>query len=490
MVPIASVLIGLTLESEPTVGVERMTSLTLFSLAVIVSAAISRKHYWVALSIGGGTPIGATFLASGNAVPTFYAAAIGAAVGLVVRAVRDTRDPDFARPPGFDGAAQLLLFTGWSIVITALAPLLFFGTIVFLGPNPDSRSSVPAELTTSNLAQLVYLLLGVSVVFFLAGCRTLGPEVVGLGAFLVTVLSFWRYLHQLVGLPFPEGLFDNNTTYAFIETLPGGAPRFRGILSEPSGLALSSLVTITFAVAVAPQLRGWRRVGVLLIAAMAALMAVISTSTTFVIVAVIVGVIAAIMFLRRLFLGHGRPQITALLLVCAAMVVAVFALPLLVQLVSEVVAEKFGTASYTDRTVSDARSYAILLEKFGLGVGLGSNRSSSFTAFLLSTVGIPGFILFAWAIVALVRPALHSPTARPVLWTLLTVLVSKAVSSPDLADSSGILYLCLGFLAWQGEQVRRNERLSLRGAELSSFGRLRLSKASRSRGGSSAGQET
>lgn len=464
-----------------------MTSLTLLSLAVIVAAAISRKHYWLALSIGGATPIGATLLVGDVAVPTFYAAAIGAVVGLVIRILRNTRQPDFAVAPGFDGAAPLLAFTGWGIVSTVLAPVLFFGTVVYLGPNPDSRATIGSGLSTSNIAQIGYLILGVAVIFFVAGSRNVGPGVVGVAASLLTLLSFWRYLNQGVGVPFPEGLFDNNTTYAFIETLPGGAPRFRGILSEPAGLALSSLVTISYSLSRATQLRGARRAGVLVVAAMAGIMALISTSTTFVVVAIILAVLAGLAFLRRLVREGQGPQYLALAGVLAAMVASVFALPLLVDLVSQVVAEKLGTSSYADRTLTDNRSYEIVFEKFGLGVGLGSNRSSSFTAFLLSTTGIVGAVLFIWTVWALVRPALHVPSMRPVIWALVAVLVSKVISAPDLADPSGVLYLCLGVLAWQGVQARRLRRLGADGGA-DAAGARRAARSSR-RAETEAGQE-
>ena len=464
----------------------RMTSLTVISLVVILSAAASRKYYWVALAIGGATPIGAAFLAAGNALPTFYAAAIGAVVGLIIRSVHSTRQPQFAASPGFDGAVPLLLFTLWGVVITVVAPVLFFNTVVYLGPNPDSKSAVHAVLTTSNVAQIGYLLLGVAVVFFLAGSRDLGPGVVGLAASLLTLLSFWRYLHQAVGLPFPEGLFDNNTTYAFIETLPGGAPRFRGILSEPAGLALSSLVTIAYSLSRAAQVTGVRRFWVLVVAAMAAVMAAISTSTTFIVVALILAGLAGVAFLRRVFLGSGGPKVVAILGLALTLVAAVFALPLLIDLVSQVISEKLGTSSYADRTLTDNRSYQIFFEKFGLGVGLGSNRSSSFTAFLLSTTGIPGIALFAWTVYSLLRPALHVPQMRPVVWALVAVLVSKAISAPDLADPSGILYLALGVLAWQGVQLRRERRL---GTEAGAPSRRRSARVAQTMS-SPNGQET
>ena len=439
-----------------------MTALTpIIVLAMFIGALSGR--YWVALAIGGATPIGAALLAGDNAVPTFYLAAAGALVGILLRQLRQLGSGGSVPRSSFSAATPLLLFAAWAIVNTVLAPVLFFNTIVFLGPNPDSKSNIPATLTTSNFAQIGYLVLGLAVVFFLAGSRNIGVGVVGTAASLVTILSFWRYLHTIVGFPFPEELFDNNTTYTFIETLPGGAPRFRGILSEPAGLALSSIVTIAYSVSRAAQVRGLRRGGVIAVAAMAALMAANSTSATFVVVAVILGGIAVVAFLVRTVRDDGSPKYVAVLLVCAVAIAALYALPYLAGLVSEVIGEKLGTSSYSDRTLTDNRSFQIVLEKYGLGVGLGSNRSSSFTAFLLSTTGIVGFGLFVWAVVATVRPVLSDRAMRPALWALVALLIAKVVSSPDLADSSGIMYLSLGVLAWQNVQQRRARTLLLDG---------------------------
>jgi hypothetical protein len=438
-----------------------MTALTPVILAAMLIGALSGR-YWVALAIGGATPIGAALLAGDNAVPTFYLAAVGALVGVVLRQLRSL-DLGAQANASFAAATPLLLFAGWAIVTTVLAPVLFYNTIVFLGPNPDSKSNIPATLTTSNIAQIGYLVLGLAVVFFLAHSRNLGSGVVGIAASLVTILSFWRYLHTLFGAPFPEGLFDNNTTYTFIETLPGGAPRFRGILSEPAGLALSSIVTIAYSVSRASQTRGLRRVGVLAVAVIAAVMAANSTSATFVVVAVILALIAVIAFVVRLVRNDGTPKYLAVLIVCAGAVAALYALPYLAGLVSEVVGEKLGTSSYSDRTLTDNRSFQIVFEKIGFGVGLGSNRSSSFTAFLLSTTGVVGFGLFVWAVVATVRPIMQVKAMRPALWALVALLISKVVSAPDLADSSGILYLSLGVLAWQNVQQRRAGGLVVEG---------------------------
>ena len=58
------------------------------------------------------------------------------------------------------------------------------------------------------------------------------------GAFLAVLLrGLYNDLYLQIGLPFPEGVFDNSPSFAYIETAPNNVERFRGISSEPAGLA-------------------------------------------------------------------------------------------------------------------------------------------------------------------------------------------------------------------------------------------------------------
>ena len=68
---------------------------------------------------------------------------------------------------------------------------------------------------------------------------------------------------------------------------------------------------------------------------------------------------------------------------------------------------------------------------------MGANRASSFVAGLLSTTGLIGALLFAAAVVTLVRRSSSVREYRPVIWALVTSLVRKAVAGTDLSDSSG-----------------------------------------------------
>lgn len=89
------------------------------------------------------------------------------------------------------------------------------------------------------------------------------------------------------------------------------------------------------------------------------------------------------------------------------------------------------------RTEADAHALWLLGQSFGLGVGMGSNRASSFLTTLLSNTGVLGFLLFfaafAYQLRALARRALAEADA-PSMFFLggsVSVLISMVIAIPD-----------------------------------------------------------
>ncbi len=426
-----------------------MTTLTLITVAIIVFFGIfSTRGYGWALALGGATAAGAAIVVGETSVPTFYAMAIGTVVALILRllgAARST-DPSPTRHGLAPGVLELVLFTLWSTLVTLVAPVLFDGLAVRI-PTDATRRLTAGDLTSSNLAQMIYLVLGVCVVAFLARSASAVPQLIGLAAGATTVLSLWRYLHQIAGLPFPEGLFDNSPGFAYIETAPNDVQRFRGILSEPAGLAASSLVTISYLVPRSLQLQGWRRATALLVAGVAGYLGSISTSATFVVAGGLIAVIAGVSFGVG-FLLRGRSMSAVVGILCCGLVIAaLWVVPVVARFVESTINEKVSSSSYDNRSTLDTVSLSIFLDTFGIGTGLGANRASSFFAGLLSTTGLLGTLLFALAIATLIYRGGSVRAFRPVVWALVAFLVVKVVSGPDLSDSSGILWISLGLLA-------------------------------------------
>jgi hypothetical protein len=424
----------------------QLTSLTILTLAAILVGIFGSRGYGVALAFGGVTAAGAAFVAGSTVVPTFYAIAVGAFVAIVVRVIKRTRSPDpFVEPPTPGGVALVLLLL-WGTLVTLAAPEMFSG-ITVLNPGGSLAQLQSGVFSASNFAQIVYLALGVSVALYLARSRSAGPELIGISAGLTILLSFWSYLHHLVGLPFPTGFFDNSPSFAFIDTAAGGAERFRGILSEPSGLAAASLVAVCYMASRAVRVSGWRRWGAIAVALIATYLASISTSGTFVVAGVIVAGLAIAAFVVRFILRGRRVHPAVVVAICAGGLASVWVLPTIIAFVSDTVTNKTTSSSFTDRSSANALSYKLFLETNGFGVGLGANRPSSFAADLVSTVGLIGTLLFAVPVIYLIWRSLSIDRYRPVVWALVALLIVKIVASPDLSDSSGVLWISIGLLS-------------------------------------------
>ena len=452
-----------------------MTSLTLVTILIVVYGVLGRNGYGRALALGGVTASGAAAIVGDIAVPTFYAIALGTVVALGLSLLGNGRTPHAIRRALPPAVSLLLCFLIWSVLVTLVAPVLFDGMTVLVPPRPIRLAAT--IFTNSNYAQVIYLMLGVSVVLYLARSARSRPELIGLLAGLTTLISLWRYLYQLIGLPFPEGVLDNSPAFAYIETAPDDVERFRGIASEPAGLAGSCLVTIAYMLSRSLQVRGWRRAASLLVAAVAAYLGVISTSTTFVVggvaIALIAGFAAALGFLLR------RTHISAIASVvgCALVVAAIWILPIIADFVETSVNEKVSSPSFTERSSANSASVSIFIDTFGFGVGLGANRASSFVPSLLSTTGIIGTLLFGAAVATLIRRSAPIREYRPVVWGLVGLLVVKVISGPDLSDTTGVLWISLGLLSHAALKANWNApKVSLAGGGLGETpGRWRLS---------------
>jgi len=418
--------------------------MTLLTVVVVLYGVLSARGYGRALALAGATPVGAAVVLGSVAVPTFYAAALGAAVGVALRFLQHVRSSAGDEVDRVPGVRPLVLLLVVSIVVTLVAPMLFNGLPV-LPSGGGQLHLASGVLTKSNIAQIAYLSLSVCVVVYLARSRTGGAELVGTAAILATVLSLWAWSSRY-GVPYPTGVFDNSPSFAFIDTLPGGRLRVRGIFSEPAGLAGSCLITIAYATSRVGLVTGVRRLGLVLVIAIALTLGSISTSATFFVAGALLAAVAVAVGASRFLLRRGTLSGVAVTTVCAVAIAALWALPRLTNFLGAVVEDKVGSSSFDDRSGVDDYAYKLTFDTFGFGVGLGSNRASSFAASLLSTVGVLGTLLFVAAVVVLLRDTWHLRAVRPVAWALTALLITKVISGPDLADSSGILWMSLGVL--------------------------------------------
>ncbi len=430
----------------------------LFVLAAITILAM-RRGYVRLIAVAAGLPIGVIATVGGQPAPTFFTLGGLACAWLVFEWISGRSTPRDDEGRHRPGALSLVIFLGWSLLVTLVAPTIFEGVPVLVARGGiDEQFLDPGTLTysVSNIAQAAYLVISIGVVFFLARSRETTPGLLGIVLAVITVISFWRLLSISGGLPFPEGFFDNSTTVRIIEETPDGEPRFRGIFSEPSGLAAASLTTLVFFALRLRYLGAWSRVGAIAVLVMAAVNAASSTAGTFIAAGLIMVGIVVLFWIGGFFANRVRldPLLAAAVILVGG--IGIFFVPALIEFVQSVVSVKISSSSYGSRTGVDLFSYLLTLDTWGFGVGLGSNRPSSFLATLLSCTGVVGAAFFAIAITRLIVAASTRPEYHATIWALVSVLVSKVVSSPNISDNAALLWISCGVLAHAAWRERRD----------------------------------
>lgn len=348
------------------------------------------------------------------------------------------------------GARPLLAFGVWAVIVTMVSPRIFAGLKV-LDPRRgiDLGVKQPASLepSISNVAQSGYLVLAVLVVAVIAFHPYPAHRLPALAFGLGTVLN------TLKGL-LPESLqtqvFDNSSNVTYTAGTFDGVERMRGLFSEPAGLGAFSVAAFIFFAVSAARFTGPVRYLSLLFAGWSFTNAALSYSGG----AVVTGVLVAlVVFARGAYVViAGRQKISNLGAagMVAMLPIAAIAGPPVSDFVNAIVVDKSGSASAANRSAADQFSFGVLGNSSGIGTGLGSNRPSSFVASVLSNVGVFGALLLLVALVLVLGYAFLDVRYQPAVWSAIALMISKAVSGPDVSEP--ILWFLLAVCAqgaWQ-----------------------------------------
>jgi hypothetical protein len=326
-----------------------------------------------------------------------------------------------------------IAFVILSVASAAILPFLFHGLAGF-GPEQTMEENMlnPISLhyQVENLVQPAFLLVNVLVVFAAAeerrSIRTAHKMFV-LSSYLVVLIVLLQVSFFWCGLPFPIKLLNNTPTgYAAMES---GQVRPGGSFMEPSmvGAVLAAILAALLWKYFAGK-SGIIRVGM---AAVAWLLTASSSSLLAGVLVVMTLVLANPVFRFPCFI---RVDTLRRVSGCLVLVIAVALLMIVPGVRAMVLAqtlEKGASGSALARFSADASAIKITTETWGLGVGLGSNRPSSFVAALLSQVGIIGFVLFVAAGWSTLRslPKEH----RWIGMAAVGLLLSMAIGLPDLS---------------------------------------------------------
>lgn len=402
----------------------------------------ARRHYSWFLAAMIPFPQTAMFIIAGQGISPFYAAAVPAAVMGFVAVLGSLIRNGGAFVP-FRGVETKLLagFAGYAILITLIGPSLFQGVGVFSprrGINDQLIQQTPLSYSISNFAQLGYLLLGFWVVVYLLSLRQLPPRILEVGIWVGLGFTFVNAVFLQVGAPFPRDLFDTIPTIYYQS---GG--RLRGPFAEPSVLGAFLTGSVAYlgyrAVTTTGRARTIAVIGVCVALWEYALSA---SGTALVGMALVVGVgIATGVWKWAVNGGHGIDKIVLLTLAALAFAIAYWSA--VTSFTSGLVSDKLTSDSFADRTGADRYALDLVVQTWGAGVGLGSNRPSSLGAMLLSCVGVVGTALLVSLVAAAFMRCrrLGAPCAASA-WALAGVFLAMLVGKADLATP--LLWMSLG----------------------------------------------
>lgn len=379
--------------------------------------------------------------------------------------------------------ALLILFAVTATGLTLVLPHLFRGLAVYAprgGLDAQIGAGTPLAFGISNIAQVGYLWLNIGVVVYIAGTAR-HPETVHryVHSFLwsglfVVAIGLYQALAETLGLPFPYQFLLNNTLRSLRYGITfSGVPRITATFTEASNLAVFATPFLAFAMIRFLMLR--RRVWANL-ALTAAVLVVLLLSTSSAAYLGIAGLglamITALVLVPILQRGSFGRRIGLSLAAASLLTLgAVAALPELQRVIAAATLDKGSSNSFQVRRQADIDAVRLLPRTSFLGVGLGSNRPSSFVTGLLSTTGVLGLTLFIGAVLTLLlamrRSRLPTPLVASVRWALLTLLALKALASPDL--STPVLWVLWG-LCLAVAKHPRGQRVSNRSARLAADG--------------------
>ena len=328
------------------------------------------------------------------------------------------------------GRTTLIFLLAYCAFVTAISPALFAGLGVISAANgidEQVQSLTPLAYTSSNFAQVAYLLLNVIFVWRTQRDGIFERRHITIGLAVGAIVA----CTALIGNNWPHDLFDNSPRgFYTIET-----GRSRGQFSEPSHLgAFAVTATIYFGATLArtKSMRRFAAYGVLTAMSVGLLYASASGTAAIGLGAAVFGMLAISLRSRRL--GDLRLPVPMFLAGLATVVALTLLLPNIIEVIRSIVDSKIGSTSLTNRSLVDQNSMSVFVKTFLIGAGDGSNRGSSLLLMLLSQIGLIGTTLFLVVAATSIFRGLSTNLNVPAALALIGFLSSAFVSLPDFAS--------------------------------------------------------
>jgi hypothetical protein len=343
----------------------------------------------------------------------------------------------------------LLLLAIWGLLSAYFVPRLFDGASLLYATDRGVVNAIlllPLQPRSTNITQSAYAVAAVAT--FVALGALLEPAgrmarfrdavlllaSVNIGAALLNLAELHLAIPSLLG-------YVRNAGYAIlVGGEVGGLQRISGTFAEASLFASFSLPLFAFSAVLWRERVRPRWSGI--VALVTLLLLMLSTSST-----AHAGLTAYLSLVALGLAWRSLSRVQALrlglgawLLWTLAVVTCVLLLlrPELATTLGDyfriTVMRKLESSSGIERSSWNMQAWINFLDLYGLGVGLGSARASSFPLVLLSNVGVLGTLLFLAFLVQVLRPSKATPSeaepvARAARHAVLAALIAATISA-------------------------------------------------------------
>jgi hypothetical protein len=293
----------------------------------------------------------------------------------------------------------LLIFGAVAIVATLVLPVVFAGIPVYdpkLGIDEPSRP--PLHFGLNNVAQAVFVAWHIAtayaILFIRFSARTTRRMYI-FAFYLALLFIYTQSFCSLTGLPYPDSLIRNNPGYGIVElTMIFHGVRCPGTFTEPS---VAGAFVVMYCVGFLAEYLTGKGGSFRVILSLLAIGLTASSGALFALVICLL----AFAILHSPFRYPWYIKIRQMkriawitFLIVTPVVLALVVSPSYREALIGLTVSKGETGSFANRTASDLYGLQLFVQTYGLGLGLGSNRSSSLFTTLLSCVGLLGALAF------------------------------------------------------------------------------------------------
>lgn len=437
-----------------------------FIIGLFASLPFGSTAFATLTALGGSSPLIYTLFAAGFTVSVALRRHVLRALGII-----------FTHQIS---AWIVLLLTGYAAASAMLFPRLFAGQTTAFVPIQGIVTELPLAPVSGNITQTAYFGLG-AVTFFALSVFLLREENLKIlrRAFMVFIivhvsLGFLDLAGKIAGagdilLPIRTATYALHT-----ETEQAGFWRIAGGYSEASAFGGTSLICLAF---IYSYWRATRSQFALVLSLILLLLVLLSTSSTAYVGLAVLSLAPVASLITAFYQDRLTSEDLLLAAVGAFVLAAMMALFLYDEKLFEPVIELFQTTvldkplsqSAYERAYWNYKSFEAFMETSGVGIGMGSSRSSSWIISVLSQLGVIGGLAIL-SLTALILRGLHGlePTADTSQIFAFASGVRAAIVAKLLADSiagsgadPGIMFfMALSIITASRHHVVRNTRLS------------------------------